>query len=595
MIVAGIERQLQAGFGMALGVLLGPFRAAVDLWNTSGTRIYGRCERWTPGLVKVCLVADLLIWIAYLIIPMVLLSFTRRRRDLPFPWMFWMFGLFILGCGFTHFFEVYSIFWPRLWLVAGVKLFTAAVSIATIVAIFPTMKLAIQLRSPTELDALIRERTIELAAVNASLQSEISGHQATQAALLTAQEGLELRVRQRTSEIVRANEALLDEIDTRKQMETELRLSEERFRSLVESVRDYAILLLDPMGRVESWNPAAGRMFGYTAEAILGAPSARFFTEEDVAAGLPGQELAVAAAEGRFEAEGWRVRQDGSRFWANVVVNSLRDDAGALRGFAKLARDFTERKRLEQGLKDFTARLQRSNSELEEFASVASHDLQEPLRKIQSFGDQLYSRYAAVLGVQGREDLGRIQAAASRMRRLIDDLLSFARITSNAKAFRPVDLEQVAREVVADLEGRIEQTGARVDVGNLPVIDAEPTQMRQLFQNLIGNGLKFHRADLPPVVTVRAEPPSPASATPSCRIIVEDNGIGFDEKHRDRIFKLFERLHGRSEYEGTGMGLAICRKIVEWHGGSITAYSAPGQGATFVVSMPSQQKTEKAE
>lgn len=238
--------------------------------------------------------------------------------------------------------------------------------------------------------------------------------------------------------------------------------------------------------------------------------------------------------------------------------------------------------------------LQQSNRELQEFASVASHDLQEPLRKIQAFGDRLRAKCAAALDEPGRDYLDRMQSAASRMRSLIDDLLVFARVTSKAQPFLPVNLAQVAQEVVADLEERIHQTGGRVEVGDLPTIEADPMQMRQLLQNLISNGLKFHRQQEPPLIRVHAQGvPEIASggngtavAAPCCQLIVEDNGIGFDEKYLDRLFHLFQRLHGRGEYEGTGMGLAICRRIAERHGGTIAARGVPGCGATFVVSLP---------
>jgi signal transduction histidine kinase len=242
-------------------------------------------------------------------------------------------------------------------------------------------------------------------------------------------------------------------------------------------------------------------------------------------------------------------------------------------------------------------RLEHSNRELQDFAYVASHDLQEPLRKIRAFGDRLKALCAEALSQRGRDYLERMQQAAARMQTLIEDLLTFSRVTTKAQPFRPVDLSRIAREVVADLEVRLEQTGGRVTVEALPTVDADPLQMRQLLQNLLGNALKFHRPEAPPVVTVRSsnlpEPtvgPAGSGAPPQrCQILVEDNGIGFDEKYLDRIFAPFQRLHGRDEYEGTGIGLAVCRKIVERHGGQITATSTPGQGATFIVTLPVTQ------
>jgi light-regulated signal transduction histidine kinase (bacteriophytochrome) len=247
----------------------------------------------------------------------------------------------------------------------------------------------------------------------------------------------------------------------------------------------------------------------------------------------------------------------------------------------------------------YSQELARSNAELQQFASVASHDLQEPLRKIQAFGNRLKDKYGETLADQGRDYLDRMQNAAGRMQALIDDLLILSRITTKAQPFIPVNLTQVTQEVLSDLEVRIQQTGARVEVGELPTIHADPVQMRQLLQNLISNALKFHRDGEPQIVkiysrqlvTPEGNQPIESSPVPElCQIIVEDNGIGFDEKYLDRIFNVFQRLHGRSEYEGTGMGLAICRKIAERHGGTITAKSTPGEGATFIVTLPLKQR-----
>jgi PAS domain S-box-containing protein len=232
-------------------------------------------------------------------------------------------------------------------------------------------------------------------------------------------------------------------------------------------------------------------------------------------------------------------------------------------------------------------RLEQSNRELQDFASVASHDLQEPLRKVQAFGDRLKTACSDALDEKGRDSLDRMLGASKRMQSLIQDLLSFARVTSQARPFLPVDLAQVTREVLSDLEIRIAENRAVVEMRDLPVVVADGLQMRQLLQNLIGNALKFHRPGNPPSVRVYTE-----TADETLRLIVEDDGIGFDEKYLDRIFTVFQRLHGRSEYEGTGIGLAICRKIAQRHGGDITAISAPGKGAKFMVSLPCPSANE---
>jgi PAS domain S-box-containing protein len=257
------------------------------------------------------------------------------------------------------------------------------------------------------------------------------------------------------------------------------------------------------------------------------------------------------------------------------------------------------RKEAEERAQAFAAELQRSNQELERFASVASHDLQEPLRKIQAFGDRLQSKIGDTVDETSREYLIRMRAAAARMRTLINDLLTFSRVGTRALTLARVDLRQEAEQVVSDLENRIQQADGRVELGPLATINADALQMRQLLQNLIANGLKFHRPGVPPVVRVEgrfvgADASNGDSRTErSYEITVSDNGIGFEEAYLDRIFELFQRLHGRNEYEGTGIGLAICRKIVERHGGTITARSSPGQGATFIVNLPYREINEE--
>lgn len=258
---------------------------------------------------------------------------------------------------------------------------------------------------------------------------------------------------------------------------------------------------------------------------------------------------------------------------------------------------YAERMAAEAALDRQASELARSNSDLEQFASVASHDLQEPLRKIQAFGDLLTSKSGDLLNDDGRNYLQRMKDAASRMQELITGLLTFSRLTTQAQPYAPVDLQDLTQRVLSDLEVRIQDSGGRVEVGDLPVIQAEPLQMRQLKQNLISNALKFQKPDQTPVVKVESRLINSAngpgdqqlSEAELCELTVQDNGIGFDEKFAERIFGIFERLHGRGAYEGTGIGLATCRKIAERHGGTIEAKSAPGVGATFVVMLPVRQ------
>jgi len=494
------------------------------------------------------------------------------------------------------------------------------------------------------------------------------------------------------------------EITERFQAEEELRKREEQYRLIVEGAKDYAIFMLDPSGYIVSWNAGAERMKGYTAEEIIGQHFSCLHPAEAVEQGLAEQALQAAVTEGRYETEGWRIRKDGSRFWAEVTISPLQDEAGRLGWFVKVTRDITERKRAEEALvlqeramaaasdtiliagppendnpiiyanrafyeltgytpeetlgcncrylqgpdtdpdvvaqirtsleakqgcqvtllnyrkdgtsfwneltltptrdsqgrvinfigvsRDVTQRkaneeamqslrdkLEQSNQELSDFARVASHDLQEPLRKIQVFGERLNAKGLVQPG--GHAYLERMQDAAKRMSILIQDLLALSRVTIKVQPFVPLDLTKLAKEVISDLEIRIEEVDGTVELGVLPDIKADPLQMRQLFQNLIGNALKFQCPGVPPVIKVWG-----LCTSQECQFMIADNGIGFDEKYKERIFNVFERLQGRSEYQGTGVGLAICRKIVERHGGTIIAESTPGQGATFTITLP---------
>jgi signal transduction histidine kinase len=227
------------------------------------------------------------------------------------------------------------------------------------------------------------------------------------------------------------------------------------------------------------------------------------------------------------------------------------------------------------------SRLEESNRALQDFAHIASHDLHEPLRKIETFGKMLTSKYGSALGDEGKDYLSRMQNAASRMKDLIKNLLEYARLSSKGRTPGQVNLKKVVQEILSDLEVRIAQINAHIEIGDLPEINADGVQMRQLFQNLISNALKFH-ADAQPSIAIFSQ----WCTNGTCEIRVRDNGIGFNQEFSERIFAPFQRLHGRSQYEGTGIGLAICRKIVERHGGTIRAESSPGNGAAFIVNLP---------
>jgi signal transduction histidine kinase len=265
----------------------------------------------------------------------------------------------------------------------------------------------------------------------------------------------------------------------------------------------------------------------------------------------------------------------------------------------QLSYEITERKKVELELRSFSAQLKQSNQELEAFAYIASHDLQEPLRKIQTFGDRLKHKYGHQLDTQGQNYLARMLNAAERSQQLIRDLLALSHITTQSRPFTPVNLHRLVAEVLSDLEVMAEEGGATVHCQDLPTLEADPSQMRQLFQNLISNALKFRQLKIPAKIEIQGSfvSPLPPSTTPDPaippdppypyhQIVVADNGIGFETKYLDRIFNPFQRLHSQRDYQGTGVGLAICRKIVEHHGGQITATSVVGQGSRFIIQLP---------
>lgn len=382
------------------------------------------------------------------------------------------------------------------------------------------------------------------------------------------------------------------EVEPDRQMLEEV---EGRKNAILESALD-PIITLNADGVITEFNRAAEQVFGHPRSRVLGMrPSDILFPLESIAGQQNRIDRYLAQGEGSMlgkRSEVTAIRADGRTFPAEMAMTLSRERGEPVMTF--FLRDISQRKQWEEEQARHAAELERSNKELEQFAYVASHDLQEPLRKILTFGDRLASHCEHALDETGRDCLQRMQDAAERMRALIDGLLTLSRVTTKGQDFVPVDLRQIAEEVIRDLEVPIEQARARVELGNLPTLQADPLQMRQLLQNLIGNGLKFHRDGEPPVVKVhgrylrnREERPAVNSIDEErCQVVVEDNGIGFEEKYAERIFGLFQRLHPRDLYQGTGVGLAICRKIVERHGGTISARSTPARGATFVVLLP---------
>lgn len=483
------------------------------------------CGQWTGFHGWLYIVASLGIWAAYTSIPLWLAIFVTRRKDVPFLKIFWLFVAFILLCGITHLLDALTFWWPIYRVNAIVLMITAVVSLVTVLALIPVLPQAFALRSPAELEK---------------------------------------------------------EIKNKEKVEKALRDNEARFRQLVSGIQDYGIFRLDPQGIVVTWNEGAERIQGFTAEEITGRHFSNFYPPEDIERGKPQRELEVARTEGRFEEEAWRLRKDGSRFWANVIVTPILGEQGDVLGFSKVVRDLTERMRAEEELnrtteelREQTRQLQAVNRELEAFSYSVSHDLRSPLRSMDGYSQALLEDYGDRLDAEGRHYLERIRLGSQRMAQLIDDLLNLAQVTRIELQPAEVDLSAMASDIAEEL--RELEPGREVNFEIHPGLKTagDSRLLRILMLNLLGNAWKFTRDRKPAVIEF-------GSRTEKGRTVyfVKDNGVGFDMAYADKLFGAFHRLHG-AEFPGTGIGLATVQRVLARHGGTIRAESMPGQGAVF--------------
>jgi PAS domain S-box-containing protein len=368
--------------------------------------------------------------------------------------------------------------------------------------------------------------------------------------------------------------------DITKRKLAERGLQEQQFytRSLIEASLD-PLVTISRGGKITDVNRATEAATGVEREQLIGSDFCDYFTEPEKARAGYQQVF----ADGFVQDYPLAIRHRTGRL-TEVLYNAtvFRNQTGEIGGVFAAARDVTKQKQAESEAQRYMQELERSNAELQDFASIASHDLQEPLRKVLSFGEHLKEHSGDKLDELGLDFLARMQNAARRMSVLIEALLQYSRVATKAQPPQPVDMLTVIFGVVADLEERIAKSHARIKFALLPKVMADPMQVRQLMQNLVANGLKFQRPGSQPHLEIEGR----VTDGGRCEIIVRDNGIGFEEKYLDRIFRPFQRLHGRSEYEGSGMGLAICRKVAARHGGTLTAHSRPGEGSTFVVTLP---------
>jgi PAS domain S-box-containing protein len=642
---------------------------------------HGYCYIWNPGLVWLHVISDSLIALSYFTIPFTLLRFVRKRRDLPFSWMFVLFGAFIVACGATHVMEVWNLWHAQYWLAGGLKAVTAIASVATAILLVRLVPQALKLpnisewaRANAALESEIHERReleIDLrisesrfreqaelldltydAVMVRNLRDEITywnhgaeelyGWRAEEIVGKVAQDVLqtvhpkaraeieaemhetgswegELTHRRRDGSVVvvssrwvlrrddhaNANGVLESNRDitakraaeeTQWKWDEEVRQSEIRFRLLIDAVKDYAIISLDANGLVASWNSGAQRLKGYSAEEIIGQHVERLYLREDVERGKLAEELRRAAAEGHVDDEGWRVRKDGSRFWAEIVTTALRGADGELIGFVKIDKDISSRRAAEEQIQELNSQLTQRvdelgsvNRELEAFSYSVSHDLRAPLRHMDGFAHILKEEHSANMVPEAMRYLDRILEAATHMGLLIDDLLNLAQIGRRELKREKVQITSVVKQAIAELPVEAKERNIEWRIEPLAELSCDSGLLKLVFTNLLANAVKFTRKQAISVIEVGSRV---ADGVPT--IFVRDNGVGFDPQYADKLFGVFQRLHRQEDFEGTGIGLATVQRIVRRHGGEIWAESQLNSGTTFFFTLGPLSQSSKS-
>jgi two-component system, LuxR family, sensor kinase FixL len=497
---------------------------------------HGWCYRWDPEVVWLHVTSDLLIALAYYFIPFSLIYIVRKRGDLVYPWMFWLFGAFILACGTTHLMNVLVVWQPWYRLDGMIKAVTALASVPTAIVLLRLSPAIIALPSPEQLRLLNRQ-----------LEQEVADRREAEEQVRRLNAELEQRVADRTRE---------------------LRESEERMRAILDSA-PLLVYLKDREGRFLFVNSEFARSFNLDTTAVLGKTGFELFPAEAAQAYADVDET-VWNSRQAVEAEEKAFHHGAMHTYMSVKFLLFGED-GRPYALCGLSADITERKQAEQ-------ELQRHTADLEQFAFLAAHDLLEPLRNVKNYAQLLQRRYSGKLDERAEEYIGFITGGVDRMYQLVDGLRSYTEFGRKHPA-EVLDPARILQETLTHMETTLAPSGARVEFRDMPAVRANENELSQVFQNLIANAVKY-RSDAPPLIRVTA-----ARKGVDVEFSVKDNGIGIDMAYADQIFGVFRRLHGK-DVPGTGIGLAIVKRIVESHGGTIRVVSSPGEGADFRFTLP---------
>ena len=374
--------------------------------------------------------------------------------------------------------------------------------------------------------------------------------------------------------------------------------NEDMFKLLLE-FKDYAILRIDSSGHVISWNLGAAEIYGFNSRDIIGKHISKFYSDKEIQDGQPWLHLKKAIEKGRFEHEGWRRKKNGGAFYANIILTALYNEDGVIRGFAKVVRDITLQKKLqeenkilteqlEEKVKNRTRELEIVNKELEAFSYSVSHDLRAPLRAVSGYANILKEDYEASLDAEGNRLIDVIVDNAKMMGNLIDDLLSFSKMSRLEVITVAIDMKQLADKCVKELLQVEKRKDCEIIVHPLPESKGDANMLKQVWMNLVGNAMKYSSKKTSAKIEIGA-----IENEKNVVYFIKDNGTGFDMKYANKLFGVFQRLHRQDEFEGTGLGLALAKRIITKHGGEIWAEASLNEGASFYFSLPKNNADEQ--